>query len=144
MPGGQVLLEGQVREGVLASGRLEEQAAARDVVEKRLAGDGRREALQVGAEDFNDLAAGELGDAVAHHLVGERGQQRLLGGPGQEFGQVLGLNAARYEDLADLTVEVGAAARQRAPVAVRRGDHGQQQRVDRQVIQGRVVPEQGE
>ena len=80
---------------------------------------------------------------VAHHLVGERGQQRLLGGPGQEFGQVLGLNAARKQDLADLPVEVGAAARQRAAVPVRRGDHRQQQRIDRQVMQGRMLPEQG-
>ena len=32
VPGGQVLLEGQVREGVPAGGRLDEQAVARDVV----------------------------------------------------------------------------------------------------------------
>src|SRR6185437_11295567 len=49
----------------------------------------------------------------------------------------------RHQDLADLAVQVGAAARQRAAVAVRGGDHGQQQRVDRQVVQGRVVAQQG-
>ena len=80
---------------------------------------------------------------LAHHLVGERGKQHLLGGPGYEFGQVLGLDPARQQDLADLPVQVGAAAGQGAPVPVCRGDHRQQQRIDRQVLERRILPEQG-
>ena len=49
VPGGQVLLEGQVREGVPAGGRLDEQAVARDVVEERLAGDRRGRSVPAGA-----------------------------------------------------------------------------------------------
>ena len=60
VPGGQVLLEGQVREGVPAGGRLDEQAVARDVVEERLAGDRGGEALELGPEDLQDAVAGEL------------------------------------------------------------------------------------
>ena len=62
-----------------------EQAVARDVVEERLASDRRGEALQLRPEDLQDAVGGEVADVVAHHLVGERGQQRLLGGPGQEL-----------------------------------------------------------
>ena len=143
VPGGQVLLEGEVREGVPAGGHLDEQAVARDVVEERLAGDRRGEALKRALEYLDGAVGGEVADVVAHHLVGERGQQHLLGGPGQELRQALGLSAAREQHLADLAVQVGAAAGQRAAVPVRRGDHRQQQRIDRQVQQGRVLPEQG-
>ena len=142
MPGGQVLLERQVGEGVPAVVRLDQQAVARDVVQERRAGDRRREALQLRPEDLKHPGGGQLARVVAHHLVGERGQQRLLGGPGQQFRQVLGLSPTREEDLADLAVQVGAAAGQRAPVPVGGGDHRQQQRVDRQVVQRRMRLEQ--
>ena len=62
----------------------------------------------------------------------------MLGGPGQQFRQVLGLDPAREHDLADFPVQVSAAAWQRAAVAVHGGDHRQQQRVHRQVVQGRI------
>ena len=142
VPGGQVLLERQVGEGVPALG-LGQQAVAGDVVQELLAGDRRGVALQLGPEDLKDAGGGQVARVVAHHLVGERGQQRLLGRPRQELGQVLGLGPAREQDLADLPVEVGPAARQRAPVPVRGGDHRQQQRVDRQVVQRRIGLEQG-
>ena len=142
VPCGEVLLERQVGEGVPAVG-LDQQAVARDVVQERRAGDRRREALQLRPEDLKHPGGGQLARVVAHHLVGERGQQRLLGGPGQQFRQVLGLSPAREQDLADLAVQVGAAAGQRAPVPVGGGDHRQQQRVDRQVVQRRVRLEQG-
>ena len=101
------------------------------------------EAFQLGPEDLQDAVGGEVADVVAHHLVGERGQERLFGGPGQELGQVLGLTTTRKQDVADLPVEVGAAVRQCATVPVCRGDHRQQQWIDRQVVQCRMLPEAG-
>src|ERR1700758_2128150 len=78
VPGGQILLEGQVGEGVPAGGCLGKQAVARDVVEERLTGDRWREALQLRSEDLKDALAGQLSNVVARHLVGEGGQQCLL------------------------------------------------------------------
>ena len=113
---------------------LDEQAVARDVLEEHLAGDRRGEAPKLRLEDLKDAAGGQRADVVGHHLVGERGEQHLLGGPGHELGHVLGLDPARQQNLADLPVQVGAAAGQRTPVPVRRGDHRQQQRIDGQLL----------
>ena len=64
--------------------RLDEQAVARDVVEERLAGDRRRgTARAAGRGPPGCAVGGQVADVIAHHLVGEHGQQRLLGGPGQ-------------------------------------------------------------
>ena len=139
VPGCQVLLEGQVREGVPACGRFDQQAVARDLVEERFTSDRRGEAFQLGPDDFQDAVGGEAADVLAHHLVGERGQERLFNGPGQQRGEVLGLITTRKQDVADLPVEVGAAVRQCATVPVCRGDHRQQQWIGRQVAQCRML-----
>ena len=60
VPGGQVLLERQVREGVPPGRRLDEQAVARDVIKERLPGDRQREAFQLGLEDLKTRLAGRV------------------------------------------------------------------------------------
>ena len=143
--GGEVLLEGVVGKAVLAAFPLDKQPVGTGVGEEILGAGPAAQATQRRPDFGQHVFTRQVRQPPLHHRVGQAAQHRFLLLPGQLRGEVLGFLPPPQHDLADLRIQPGAPAGQRPPVAVHVSDHRQQQRVDRQVIQGRRLiqpPEQ--